>query len=173
MQLCRSLNSLTLPLFGIRMKTDLFQSCGHCWVFQIYWHIDCSILTASSFRICSSSAGIHEFEQAPGKPGMLQSMGLQSQTWLSDWRTTAGIPSPPLALFIVMFPKALWLHTPGYLALVWVITLSWLFGSSKSFLYSSSVYSWHPFLIFSASVRSYHFCPLLCPSLHEMFPWYL
>ena len=19
----------------------------------------------------------------------------------------------------------------------------------------------------------YHFCPLLCPSLHEMFPWYL
>ena len=33
----------------------------------------------------------HEFEQAPGvgdrpgKPGVLQSMGLQSQTWLSDW----------------------------------------------------------------------------------------
>ena len=22
-----------------------------------------------------------------------------------------------------------------------------------------------------ASVRSIHFCPLLCPSLHEMFPW--
>ena len=22
------------------MKTDLFQSCGHCWVFQICWHID-------------------------------------------------------------------------------------------------------------------------------------
>ena len=21
--------------FGIRMKTDLFQSCGHCWIFQI------------------------------------------------------------------------------------------------------------------------------------------
>ena len=29
------------------------------------------------------------------------------------------------------------------------------------------------FKISSASVRSYHFCPLLCPSLHEMFPWYL
>ena len=26
---------LTLPFFGIGMKTDLFQSCGHCWVFQI------------------------------------------------------------------------------------------------------------------------------------------
>ena len=28
-------NSLVLPFFGIGMKTDLFQSCGHCWVFQI------------------------------------------------------------------------------------------------------------------------------------------
>ena len=35
--------------FGIGMKTDLFQSCGHCWVFQI---------TVSSFRIWNSSAGI-------------------------------------------------------------------------------------------------------------------
>ena len=26
---------LELPFFGIGMKTDLFQSCGHCWVFQI------------------------------------------------------------------------------------------------------------------------------------------
>ena len=26
-------------LFGIEMKTDLFQSCGHCWVFQVCWHI--------------------------------------------------------------------------------------------------------------------------------------
>ena len=33
------------------MKTDLFQSCGHCWIFQICWHIECSTLTASSFRI--------------------------------------------------------------------------------------------------------------------------
>ena len=34
-----------------RMKTALFQSCAHCWVFQICWHIECSPLTASSFRI--------------------------------------------------------------------------------------------------------------------------
>ena len=27
------------------------QSCGHCWVFQICWHIECSTFTASSFRI--------------------------------------------------------------------------------------------------------------------------
>ena len=40
------------------MKTDLFQSCGHCWVFQICCHIKCSKWTASSFRIWNSSAAI-------------------------------------------------------------------------------------------------------------------
>ena len=40
------------------MKTDLFQSCGHCWVFQICWHIECSTFTASTFSIWNSSSGI-------------------------------------------------------------------------------------------------------------------
>ena len=62
-----------IALSGIGMKTDLFQSCGHCWVFQICWHIECSTFTASSFRI---------------------------------WKSSTGIRSPPLALFIVMLPKA-------------------------------------------------------------------
>ena len=44
--------------FMIGMKTDLFQSCGHCWVFQICWHIECSTFRASSFRIWNSSTGI-------------------------------------------------------------------------------------------------------------------
>ena len=66
-------HSLTLFLFGIGMKTDIFQSCGHCWVFQICWHIEGSTFTASSFRI---------------------------------WNSSTGIPSPSLALFAVMLPKA-------------------------------------------------------------------
>ena len=33
------------------MKTNLFQSCGQCWVFQICWHIECSTLVAPSCRI--------------------------------------------------------------------------------------------------------------------------
>ena len=50
-------------LFGIALLCDwnenqLFQSCGHCWIFQICWHNECSTLTASSFRIWNSSAGI-------------------------------------------------------------------------------------------------------------------
>ena len=51
-------HSLALPFFGLRMKTDLFHSCGHCWVFQICWHIECSTFTASSFRNWNSSARI-------------------------------------------------------------------------------------------------------------------
>ena len=30
-------HSLEFPFFWIGMKTDLFQSCGHCWVFGIFW----------------------------------------------------------------------------------------------------------------------------------------
>ena len=42
-------HSLALLFFGIGMKTDLFQSCGHCWVFQICCQIECSTFTASPF----------------------------------------------------------------------------------------------------------------------------
>ena len=51
-------HSLAFPFFGIGMKTDLFQSWGHCWVFQICWNIECSTFTASSSRIWNSSTGI-------------------------------------------------------------------------------------------------------------------
>ena len=40
------------------MKTDRFQSCGHCWVFQTCWHIECSTFSASSFRTWNSQ-GVH------------------------------------------------------------------------------------------------------------------
>ena len=48
--------------FGISFLWDwnenCFKYCGHCWVFQICWHTECSTLTASSFRIWNSSTGI-------------------------------------------------------------------------------------------------------------------
>ena len=94
---------------------------GHCWVFHICWHIECSTFTASSFRI---------------------------------WNSSAGIPSPPLALFVLMLPKACLTSHSRISGSRWVITPLWLSGSWRSFLYSSSVYSCHLFLISSASVRS-------------------
>ena len=115
------------------MKTDLFQSCDHCWVFQIGWHIECSTFTAPSFRI---------------------------------WNSSTGIPSPPLALFLVMLPKA---HLTLHFRMSgsrWVITPSWLSGSWRSFLYSF-VYSCHLFLISSASVRSIAFLSFTVP----VFVW--
>ena len=126
-------HSLALPFFGIGMKTDLFQSCGHCWVFQICWPIECSTFTAF-FRV---------------------------------WNSSAGIPSPPLALFIVRLPKVYLTSHSRMSGSRWVITPSWLFGSWRSFLYSSSAYSYHVFLIFSASVRPIWFLSFIVP----IFTW--
>ena len=44
--------------FPLGLEWKLTFSCGHCWVFQICWHIECNTLTAFSFRIWNSSAGI-------------------------------------------------------------------------------------------------------------------
>ena len=86
------------------------------------------------------------------------------------WSSSIAIPSCPLALFIVMLPKAHLTSHSRISGFRWVITPSWLSGS-WSFLYNSSVFSCHLFLISSASLRwSYHFYPLLCPCLHETFP---
>ena len=65
------------------------------------------------------------------------------------WNSSTGIPSTPLALFVVMLPKAhLTLHS-RMSGSRWVITTpSWLSGSWRSFLYGSSVYSCHPLNIF-------------------------
>ena len=93
-------HSSRLPFLVIGMKPDLLQSYGHCWVFQICWHIECITLTASSFRI---------------------------------WNSSTGIPSHPLALFIVMLFKA---HLTSHSTMSgsrWVIRPLWLYGSWRFF----------------------------------------
>ena len=76
---------------------------------------------------------------------------------LRVWNSSTGIPSPPLALFIMTLPKAHLTSHSKISSSRWVITPFWLSGSWKSFLYSSSVYSFHLFLISSASVSSIAF----------------
>ena len=125
--------------FGIAFLWDwnenwISQSCGHCWAFQMCWHIECSTLRSSSFRI---------------------------------WDSSTRIPSPPLALFIVMLPKA---HLTSHFRMSgsrWLITPLWLSGLWRSYLYSSSVYSCLLFLISSASVRSKQFLYFIVP----IFAW--
>ena len=129
MQLCSSL-SILWHCLSLGLEWKCFQSCGHYWVFPICWHIECSPLTASSFRI---------------------------------WNSSAGILSSPLALFIVMFPKA---HLTSHSRMSgsrWVTTPLWLTRSLRPFLYSSSVYSYHLFLISSASVMSLLFLSFIEP----------
>ena len=76
------------------------------------------------------------------------------------WNSSTGIPSPPLALFVVMLSKA---HLTSHSRMSgsrWVNTLLWLSGSWRSFLYSSSVYYCHLFLdeinIWNFYVKWYH-----------------
>ena len=106
-------HSLSVPFFEIGTKTDLFQSCGHCWAFQIWCHIECSTFTALSFR---------------------------------NWNNSTGIPSPPLALFIVMLSKA---HLTSHSRMSGsrsVITPSWLSGLWRSFFVQFSCVFFPPLL---------------------------
>ena len=118
------------------MKTDLFQSHGHCWVFQICCHIECSTCTAPSFRI---------------------------------WNSSTGIPSPPLALFVVMLSKA---HLTSHSRMsgsrwVWVIIPSWLSRSWRSFFVQFFCVFLPPLLKSSASVRSIPFLSFI----EAIFAW--
>ena len=82
----------------------------------------------------------------------------------SIWNSSVGIPSPLIALFIVMLHKAHLTSHSGMSGCRWVITPSWLSGSLNIFLDSSSVYSCHLFLIPSASVRPIHFLSFIEPT---------
>ena len=83
------------------------------------------------------------------------------------WNSSTGIPLPPLALFVVMFPKSHLTSCSRMSGSRWLITPLWLSESLRPFLYSSSVYSCHLFLISSDSVRSVQFLSYIVP----LFAW--
>ena len=66
-----------------------------------------------------------------------------------------------------MLPKAYLTSYSRMSGSRWVITPLWLSGSWRSFLYSSSVYSYHLFLVSSASVRFIPFLSFIVP----VFAW--
>ena len=106
--------------FGISFLWDWNENwpypfCGHCWVFQMCWHIECSTFTASSFRI---------------------------------WNSSTGIPSPPLALFVVMLPTTHLTFHSRISGSRWVITPSWLSRSLRSLYWD------HSFMVFVSGNQS-------------------
>ena len=105
--------------FGIAFLCDWNKN----WPFPVLWH--CWV-----FQICWHIE-----------------CGTFTASSLRIWNSSTGIPSPPLALFVVMLPKA---HLTSHSRMSGsrsVITPSWLSGSWRSFLYSYSVYSCHLFMV--------------------------
>ena len=111
------------------MKTELFQFCGHCWVFQ-YAGILSQYFHGTSFRI---------------------------------WNSSTGIPSPPLALFIVMLLKAhltfafqdVWLQVSDHtFVVIWVM---------KIFFVQFFCVFLPPLLNIFSSVRSIPFLSFIVP----------
>ena len=73
------------------------------------------------------------------------------------------MPSPPVALFVVMLPKVYLTSHSRMSGSRRVTTPLWLSGSLRHCLYSSSIYSCHLFLISSAFVRSLPFLSFIVP----------
>ena len=80
--------------------------------------------------------------------------------------SSTGIPSPPLALFVVMLPKPSWLHTPGCLTLG-----EWShhhgYPGHEDLFCIVFLCSCHLFIITYASVRSMPFLSFIEP----IFAW--
>ena len=138
-QLCSSLDILWQCL-SLRLEwTVLFQSCGH-WKLSHCWVFQiCWHIECSTFTASS----------------------------FRIWNSSTGILSPPLALFAVKLPKAHLTSHSRRSGSRWVIIPSWLFGSWRSFLYSSYAYCCHLFLISSASLRFILFLSFIVPT----FAW--
>ena len=75
-------HSLALPFSGIGVKSEIFQSCGHCWVFHFSWHIECSTFTTHMDRGAWRTI-VHRVRK--------------SQTWLK-WQSTHAQPYLTLIL---------------------------------------------------------------------------
>ena len=129
-----------------------FNILSHCPNLGLEWKFVFPVLWPFSFQICWHIEG-----------------STFTASSFRIWNSSSGIPSPPLALFVVMLPKG---HLTSHSRMsgsswVWVITPSLLSGLWRSFLYSSSVYSYHHFLISSALVRSIPFLSFIEP----IFAW--
>ena len=133
------------------MKTDLFQSCGHCWVFQVFWHIECSTFTASSFKIWNSSTGILS-------PPLALFVVMLSKAHLSSHSSMSG---------------SRWVITPLWLSWLWRSFLySYSVYSCHLFLISSASVRSIPFLSFIEHIFAWNvpLVSLIFYEIRKVFP---
>ena len=149
---------------------------GSSW-FTYYWRLAWRILSITLLA-CEMSAIMRQFECSLSLPFVtVWKLTFSSPVATVEFSKFAGILSAALsqphllgfeiaqlelhhlqlALFVVLIPKAPLTSHSRMSGSRWVITPLWLSGSLRPFLYSSSVYYCHLFLISSAYVRSIPF----------------
>ena len=86
-------------------------------------------------------------------------------TFFRIWNSSTGIPSHPLALIIVMIPKAHLTSHSRMSGSSWVVTLSWLSGSWRSFcmalLCIDTIFAWNVPLVSLISLKRSLVFPIL------------
>ena len=87
------------------------------------------------------------------------------------FHSSPGIPSHPLALFAAVLPKTYLISYSRMSGSGWLTTPFQSSSSSGYFLYSSSVYSFHPFLISSATTKSLPFISFIVPIFGQNIPF--
>ena len=125
-----------------------------CGSLSILWH--CPSLGLERKLSFSSPVTTAEFSKFAGI--------LSATSSLRIWNSSTGIPSPPLALFVVMLPKAhltsvfdVWLRVSDHtIIIIWVI---------KIFLYSISTFQrtenkYIPSQLFNIHMLKYMYVPL-------------
>ena len=109
---------------------SVWDECNCVVSLSILWH--CLSLGLEWKLTFSSPVATAEFSQFAG----ILSTAFHSIIF-RIWNSSTGIPSPLLALFRVMLPKAHLILLSRMSSSRWVITPSWLSGSWRHFLYSS------------------------------------
>ena len=111
------------------MKTDLFQSCGHCWVFQICWHIECSSLTAS----CASVRSI------PFMSFFCAHLHMKCSLVVSNFLVEVSSLSHSIAFLFFLW--SLRKSTLSLLAILWNSAFRWVYLSFYSLPFTSPLLS--------------------------------
>ena len=151
-------HSLVLSFFGIGMKIGLFQSCVHCWVFQICWHYFlagllmgadlsmglCSITLSETFWSSKSFSRllkrwedyrIYQLNVPKCRTHKPQAPNVIRCTW---WARQGRHPMPVLSLVEFCFVFFAFVQRPG---------LSIFSKLSKGVRAGNAVYIWGSFII--------------------------